>query len=51
VDPREDGISSWALEGRKFSLLGRASRGSSVTTDVLAGINIDPGEIFDRADR
>lgn len=51
VDPREDEISTWGLEGRRFTLLGRASRGSLVEARILAGIGIDPGEIFGRADR
>ena len=51
VDPREEGISTWTLDRGEFRLLGRASRGSLVTTGVLSGITIDPGELFDRADR
>lgn len=51
VDSRDDVISTPALEGGKFGLLGRANRELLVATKVLAGIAIDPAGIFDRAGR
>ena len=51
VDPREQEFSTWTLAGSEFRLLGRARRGSTLKTSIHSGIRIDPGEIFDRADR
>lgn len=46
VDPREEHIRVWFLEGEKYTSLGTFGRGDKVISRVLAGLEFDPSQIF-----
>ena len=46
VDPREEVITTWSLEGGEYSPLGRFGRGQEVKTRVLAGLRLDAEDIL-----
>ena len=46
VDPRDNEISTWRLEGDGYVLLGRARPADRVVTDVLSGLELDPGSVL-----
>ena len=46
VDPRDDEISTWRLEDREYTLLGRARPAERVVTHVLGGLELDPGSVL-----
>lgn len=46
VDPREREISTWRNAGERFDLIGRATPGERVPTEVLAGLDLDPANVF-----
>ncbi len=46
VDPREEVIATWSLEGGEYSPLGRFGRGQEVGTRVLAGLGLDAKDIL-----
>ena len=49
VDPREETISTWILDGDSYVLLDRSGRGDAVVSRVLPGLSLDPGTVFDYA--
>ena len=49
VDPRDETISTWALEAGSYVLLARSGHGDAVTSQVLPGLHLDPGPLFDYA--
>ena len=51
VDPREETISTWTIEGGAYSLLERSGHGNLVVSRVLPGLRLDPGLLFDYARR
>lgn len=46
VDPRENLISTWRLEGDHFELLGRAAPGDRVMSQVLPEFQLDPAQVL-----
>lgn len=49
VDPRDETISTWALDGDSYALLDRSGPGDAVVTRVLTGLRLDPGTLFEYA--
>ena len=49
VDPRDETISTWALDGDSYTLLDRSGRGDTVATRVLPGLRLSPGALFEYA--
>jgi Uma2 family endonuclease len=49
VDPRDETISTWALEAGSYVLLERSGHGDMVASQVLPGLHLDPGPLFDYA--
>ena len=47
VDPRDNEISTWRQDGDDYLLLGRARPGDRVVTEVLSGLELDPGSVLD----
>jgi Uma2 family endonuclease len=47
VDPRDNEISTWRQNGDQYLLLGRASPGGCVLTEVLNGLELDSGRVLD----
>lgn len=46
VDPREEHIRTFALEGGKYIGLGIAGRGEHVSTRLFNGLKLDPAQVF-----
>ncbi len=46
VDPRDNEISTWRLEGNEYTLLARARAGDRIVTDVLSGLELDPRSVL-----
>ena len=46
VDPRDNEISTWYLEGNEYVLLGRAHPGGLVVSQVLGGLELDPSSVL-----
>jgi Uma2 family endonuclease len=46
VDPRENLISTWRLQGDHYELLGRAARGGRVTSLILPALQLDPALVL-----
>jgi Uma2 family endonuclease len=46
VDPRENLISTWQLQGDRYELLGRAAPGARVTSRVLPELELDPAQVL-----
>ena len=46
VDPRDNEISTWRQDGDEYRLLGRALPGGRVVTEVLSGLELDPGSVL-----
>lgn len=46
VDPRENLISTWRLEGDRYELLGRAAPGGRLTSLVLPLLQLDPAQVL-----
>jgi Uma2 family endonuclease len=49
VDPRDETINTWTLDGESYALLGRSGQGEAVVSRVLTGLSLDPGTVFDYA--
>jgi Uma2 family endonuclease len=49
VDPRDETISTWTLDGESYALLDRSGQGDAVVSRVLPGLSLDPGTVFDYA--
>ncbi len=46
VDPRDEHIRIFSLESGKYVLLGAFGRGDQIVTRVLAGLSLDPAQVF-----
>jgi Uma2 family endonuclease len=46
VDPRENLISTWRLEGGRYELLGRAASGDQVASLVLPELRLDASQVL-----
>ena len=46
VDPRDNEISTWRRDRDEYALLGRARPGGRVVTEVLSGLELDPGSVL-----
>ncbi len=46
VDPRDSEVSTWRQDHGEYVLLGRAHPGGRVVTEVLSGLDLDPGSVL-----
>lgn len=46
VDPRDEHIRIYGLDADKYALLGVFARGEKIVSRVLAGIELDPAQVF-----
>ena len=48
VDPRDNEISTWRLEGDEYVLLGRARPGELVVSQALGGLELDAAKVLNQ---